>query len=169
MPVLLLLYGLPTGARLGGLFCSFSVTIAEVVPGLFAAFFSGFSSKATLCRVTGNCEWTEQTQRGLQPLSFSVCAPEFQVTPQINTGWQRTAVPQHTWQPHTLATFWMHVRGWQGLHGHCFLVPEDLSQTLFCSNFGVIFPFFTLCTSSLHLVYVFKHFPATEGQNTTIF
>jgi len=49
MPVLLLLYGLPTGAGLEGLFCSFSVTLAEVASRVVAAFCSGFSSKATLC------------------------------------------------------------------------------------------------------------------------
>lgn len=45
-------------------------------------------------------------------LDLSVLAPEFQISPQISTGWQRTAVPQHAWQQHlvgwvALAAFWV--------------------------------------------------------------
>ena len=48
-------------------------------------------------------------------LDLSVLALEFQISPQISMGWQRTAVPQHAWQ-HLLmgwvapATFWVHMR-----------------------------------------------------------
>lgn len=176
MPVLLLLYRLSTGARLGRvvlfLLCNHCRSCAWGICSIF--FWILWQSHSLL--IHWKLWVLIQMQWGLQPVKhfwISRCLhPNFRYLPKL--AWGDEGLLCHK----TNDGIFCRVDCTSNILGACetdrgcmdtafsFWVPLLNPVLLY---FWVLISFFTLCTSSLHLVHVFKHFSPTQGQNTSIF